>query len=208
MRMPRPSSSHLSHNVLPIDKCLEATHGCLVIQWEDIFCLNRYVALICVCLKNNDLKEEGKKSHIIDKMTWDIYKNNWWKELYILQNPNVCSVLFCFFEVATWTCMEADLELWILLPSFTSHMLGLHVWTADDSLNPLHFQHVQHNHKPGFWGPCFLWIQRTIPVTGPSAPAAGLGSCMCLTRVGDKKPCGWELLEYRHSWPYDGAMSQ
>lgn len=78
MRTPHPSSSHLSHYVLPVDEGLEATHSCLVVQWEDVFCLNRHVALICVCLKNNDLKEEGekKKPHIIDKMTWSIYKNN------------------------------------------------------------------------------------------------------------------------------------
>lgn len=49
---------YLSHNVLPIDECLEATHSCFVIQWEDIFCLNRHVALIRVCLKNNDLGYE------------------------------------------------------------------------------------------------------------------------------------------------------
>ena len=48
-------SSYLSYYVLPIDESLEATHSCLIIQREDILCLDRHVTFICV-----RLKKEGK----------------------------------------------------------------------------------------------------------------------------------------------------
>ena len=50
---------YLSHHVLPIDESLETTYSCLVVQGKNIFCLNGHMTLVCVCLKNNDLKKKN-----------------------------------------------------------------------------------------------------------------------------------------------------
>lgn len=58
-RSQRTSSTYLAHYVLPIDECFKTTHGCLIIQRKNVFCLNGHMTLICVRLKNNNLKKKN-----------------------------------------------------------------------------------------------------------------------------------------------------
>lgn len=174
--------------MFPVDKCLEATHSCLIIQRKDIFCLNRHMTLICVCLKNNDLKGEGKKFRIIEK--------NHMKQLQLVKRithtHSLKTFFFSLFEIGSHAAqagheLETDLKLRTLLPSFISQVLALQVRTTDHGLNLLNFNmSSKFTSRVSGVDAFYTSVGRSCHMT--QCTSFIFGSYICLTRVEVKRP--------------------